>query len=132
MAESKKTTIVEEIEVSGRELVDRVRELIKDSNASRITIRSQKGEELMTLPVSFGVVAGGIIAITAPILAAVGALAAVVTRVKLEVTREVEEAGDEETKAVEAELVTQTAAPAPAAHPATPQEEAEKPAQDAV
>ena len=116
-----KKTIVEEIEVSGRELVDRVRELIKDSNTSRVTIRSQKGEELMTLPVSFGVVAGGIIAFTAPVLAAVGALAALVTRVKLEIVREVEE-----TESVEAEMVAEeTTAATP-----IPQEEAEKPAQD--
>lgn len=91
MADESKKTMVEEFEVSGRELVERVQELIKDSNASRITIRSQKGEELMTLPVSFGVVAGGLITFTAPLLAAVGALAALVTRVKLEVTREIKE-----------------------------------------
>lgn len=119
--ESKKTTIVEEIEVSGRELVDRVRELIKDSNTSRVTIRSQKGEELMTLPVSFGVVAGGIIAVTAPVLAAVGALAALVTRVKLEVVREVEE-----TEVAEAELAEEASAAPP------PQKESDKPAQDAA
>lgn len=95
MADEGKKTIVEEIEISGRELVGRVQELFRDSNASRITIRSQKGDELMTLPVSFGVVAGGIITLTAPLLAAVGALAAFVTRVKLEIIREVPEDSEE-------------------------------------
>lgn len=83
--------VVEEFEVSGKELVERIRGLFEESNASRVTIRSHKGEELMTVPVSFGLVAGGLIAFTAPVLAAVGALAALVTRVKLEVVRTVEE-----------------------------------------
>jgi hypothetical protein len=88
--------VVEEIEVSGKELVERVRGLIEDGNASRVTIRSQKGEELMTVPVSFGVVAGGLIAFTMPLLAAVGALAALVTKVKLEIVRKVDEPVAEE------------------------------------
>jgi len=95
--EVKKTTIVEEMEVSGKELVGRIQELVKESNTSRVTIRSQKGEELLTVPLTFGVVAGGLVALSAPLLAAVGALAAFVTRVKLEVVREVEEVIGEET-----------------------------------
>ena len=87
--------VVEEIEVSGKELVERVRGLIEEGNASRVTIRSHKGEELMTVPVSFGVVAGGLIAFTMPLLAAVGALAALVSKVKLEIVRTVDEPADE-------------------------------------
>ena len=86
--------VVEEIEVSGKELVERVRGLIEEGNASRVTIRSHKGEELMTVPVSFGVVAGGLIAFTMPLLAAVGALAALVSKVKLEIVRKVDEPAD--------------------------------------
>ena len=48
----------------------------------------------MTVPLTFGVVAGGLVAWAAPLLAALGALAGIVSRVKLEVIRE--EDGDQE------------------------------------
>lgn len=88
--ENKKRTFVEEVEVAGNQLVDRIRELIDDSNTRRVIIRNLEGKELMSLPLTFGVVAGGLITLTAPLLAAVGALAALVSKVKLEVVREVD------------------------------------------
>ena len=83
-------TFVERLEVSGGELVDRFRDLVADGNARRVVIRDSDGEELLTAPLTFGVVAGGLITVAAPLLAALGALAALVTRVKLEVIREVD------------------------------------------
>jgi hypothetical protein len=91
MEEPQKRTFVEEIEVAGNQLVERIKELVKEGNARRVIIRNVEGEELMTMPLTVGVVAGGLITIAAPLLAALGALAALVTRVKLEVIREVEE-----------------------------------------
>lgn len=88
--QDKKRTFVEEVEVAGNQLVDRIRELIDDSNTRRVIIRNLEGKELMSLPLTFGVVAGGIVTLTAPLLAAVGALAAFVSKVKLEVVRETE------------------------------------------
>lgn len=89
--EPSKRTFVEEIEVSGGQLVERVKELIEESSARRVIIRDKDGDELMSIPLTFGVVAGGLITLTTPLLAALGALAALVTRVKLEVIREEEE-----------------------------------------
>ena len=88
---NKKRTFVEEIEVAGNELLDRVKELMKEGSARRVTIRSSEGTELMTVPLTIGVVAGGLITIAAPLLAALGALAALVTRCKLEVVHEIDE-----------------------------------------
>lgn len=88
--QDKKRTFVEEVEVAGNQLVDRIRELIDDNNTRRVIIRNLEGKELMSLPLTFGVVAGGIVTLTAPLLAAVGALAALVSKVKLEVVRETE------------------------------------------
>ena len=88
---AKKRTWVEQVEVAGNELVDRVRDLIEDGNARRVVIRDKDGDELLTAPLTFGVVAGGLITVTAPLLAALGALAALVSRVKLEIIREVDE-----------------------------------------
>ncbi|HEX5418709.1 MAG TPA: DUF4342 domain-containing protein [Gammaproteobacteria bacterium] len=89
--EGGKRTFVEELEVAGSELLDRIRELMKEGNTRRVTIRSSDGTELMTIPLTIGVVAGGLITIAAPLLAALGALAALMTRCKLEVVREVDE-----------------------------------------
>jgi hypothetical protein len=84
----KKRSFVEEIEVSGSNLVERFKELVQEGNTRRVTIRTQEGYELMTVPLTFGVVAGGLVAWASPILAALGALAGIVSRVKLEVLRE--------------------------------------------
>lgn len=85
-----KRTFIEEIEVSGSQLVERVKALLEESNTRRVIIRDKDGDELMSIPLTFGVVAGGLITMAAPLLAALGALAALVTRVKLEVVRELE------------------------------------------
>ena len=86
--ESKKRTFVEEVEVTGQNLVERIKGLLQESNTRRVVIKSHEGNELMTIPLTVGAVAGGILALSAPMLAALGALAALVTRVKLEVIRE--------------------------------------------
>jgi hypothetical protein len=86
-----KRTWVDEIEVAGSQLVERIRELIGEGNARRVIIRSKDGHELLAMPLTVGVVGGGILTLAAPIWAAVGALAALVTQVKLEVIREEDE-----------------------------------------
>jgi len=66
----------EEFKVNGDELLKKVRELIAEGNARRIIIKNEKGETLVEIPLMIGAVG----AILAPILAAVGAIAALVTR----------------------------------------------------
>lgn len=65
----------EEFKVSGEEVLKKVKELIKQGNIRRIIIKNEKGDTLMEIPLTFAVVG----AVIAPILAAVGALAALVT-----------------------------------------------------
>jgi hypothetical protein len=89
-----KRTVFEEIELEGRQLVDRVRELIAEGNVRRLIIKDQEGKYLLEIPLTVGVVAGGVFALTAPVWAALGALAALVAKVKIEVVRE-ESGGDE-------------------------------------
>lgn len=81
--------IVEEIQVTSNELVDRVKELIQQGNVRRLIIRKSDGEALMEIPLTASVVAGSIMVMFAPVLAAVGALAALLAEVKIEVVREV-------------------------------------------
>ena len=92
--QKKKRTWTEEIEVEGRELVDRVKELIEDSSATRLIIRKPSGDVLMEVPIAAGVAVGGALTLFAPVLAALGALAALVAQVKVEIVREKED--DEE------------------------------------
>lgn len=81
-------TWVDRVEIAGNQLVGRIEDLVRDGNAKRVIIRTSGGDELMTLPLTVGVVAGGLITLSAPMLAALGAVAGLVSRVTLEVVRE--------------------------------------------
>lgn len=65
----------EEFKVSGEEILKKVKEVINEGNARRIIIKDEKGEIIMEIPLTFAVVG----TVLAPILAAVGAMAALVT-----------------------------------------------------
>ena len=95
MSEEKKKTWIEEIEVTGNELVARVKELIEDNSASRIIIRKPSGETLMEVPIVAGAAVGGAAVIFAPVLAAIGAMAALLAQVKIEVVREKDDDDDD-------------------------------------
>ncbi len=90
-----KRTWTEEFEVAGNELVDRVKEWIEDSTAIRLIIRKPNGAILMEVPIATGVAVGGAVAIFAPLLAAIGAMAALLAHFKVEIVREKEEDTDE-------------------------------------
>jgi hypothetical protein len=81
-------TFTEQIEIAASDLVDRTKELIEEGNVRRIIIRNEDDEVLMEVPLTAGVVVGGAVTIVAPVLAALGALAALLTHVKIEVVRE--------------------------------------------
>ena len=66
----------EEFKVSGEEIVAKVKQLIKEGNARRIIIKNNKGEVMLEVPLTIGAVG----AVVAPVLAAVGALAALMTQ----------------------------------------------------
>jgi diacylglycerol kinase family enzyme len=80
-------TWTENIEIAGSELVDRTRELIAEGNVRRLIIRNQDDEKLLEVPLTTGVVVGGAFTLLAPILAALGAMAALLVRVKVEIVR---------------------------------------------
>ena len=78
----------EEIKVTGSELVDRIKELVEEGNVRRLIIRKPDGESLLEIPLTAGVAVGGVVTIMAPVLAALGALAALIAEFKVEVVRE--------------------------------------------
>lgn len=79
---TKKTT-EEVLKVKGEELLKRVKELIKQGNVQKLTIINKKGKEVLVLPLTIGVVG----AVLAPTLAAVGAVAALLTECTIKVER---------------------------------------------
>jgi hypothetical protein len=85
--EGDERTFTEHIEIASSELVERTKELIEEGNVRRIIIRNQDDEVLLEVPLTAGVVVGGAVTIVAPVLAAMGALAALLTHVKIEVVR---------------------------------------------
>lgn len=95
MSEGKKRWI-EEIEVTGNELVARVKDLIEDSSATRLIIRKPSGEVLMEVPIVAGAAVGGAAVLFAPILAAIGAMAALLAQFKIEIVREKDEKDDDD------------------------------------
>lgn len=81
--QNKKADFKEEFKVRGHEVIGKVKELIKEGNVRRIIIKDEKGKVFMEIPVTFAVVG----AVFAPILAALGALAALVAKCTIEVER---------------------------------------------
>lgn len=76
----------ESFKVKGEELLKKVKQLIKEGNIRKITIKDKSGKTLIVLPLTIGVVG----AVLAPVLAAVGAIAALVTECTISVEREEE------------------------------------------
>jgi len=74
---------VEEAQVFGRDLVDKVRALIHEGNVQRIIIKDDRGHTFIEIPVTFAAI--GIVA--APVLAAVGAISALVAKFTIVVQR---------------------------------------------
>jgi|GEM_PF-315550 len=87
-----KRTFTEEIEVMGSQLVQQVKDLLKEGNVRQVRLKASDGDILFETPLTFGVVAGGAVALVAPWLAILGAIAAFVTHVRLEIVREVDDA----------------------------------------
>ena len=88
-------TFTEQIEIAGSELVDRTKELIAEGNVRRLIVRNQDDEVLLEVPLTAGVAVGGVVTILSPVLAALGAMAALLTHVKVEIVRAKPNEGDE-------------------------------------
>jgi hypothetical protein len=73
----------EEFSVSGEELLKKVKQLINEGNIRRITIKTKAGKTIVVLPLTLGVIG----AVIAPMLAAVSAIAALVTECTITVER---------------------------------------------
>ena len=77
-------TTKETFSINGEQLLKKIKELIKEGNVQKISIHDKSGKEIMSFPLTVGVVG----AVFAPVLAAVGALAALVGECTITVERE--------------------------------------------
>jgi len=80
-------TRTEVFSISGEELVSTIKKLVHQGNIRRISIENKDGKTLLEIPLTLGVVG----ALLLPTLAALGALAAIITECKLVVERMDEE-----------------------------------------
>jgi hypothetical protein len=76
-------TRTQEFHVNGDEILKKVKEILAEGNARRIIIKNEQDHTLMEIPLTVAVVG----AVFAPVLAAVGALAALVAKCKIVVER---------------------------------------------
>lgn len=77
-------TFKETFAVKGEEILQKVKDLIAEGNVRKISIHDKTGKEVMSFPLTIGVVG----ALLAPVLAAIGALAALIGECDISVERE--------------------------------------------
>jgi aryl-alcohol dehydrogenase-like predicted oxidoreductase len=65
----------EEFQVQGEQIISKIKELVREGNIRHISIRNEEGETLVDIPLTLGVVG----ALFLPQLAALGAIAALVS-----------------------------------------------------
>jgi hypothetical protein len=76
----------EKYTISGSQLVDKIKQLIHEGNIRRVRVLHD-GRTVLEIPLTFGASAAAITIMTAPILAALGAFAALVTECTIEVEK---------------------------------------------
>jgi len=73
----------EEFKVEGEKILTKIKELIHEGNIRKVMIKDKDGKILMEIPMTFGVVG----ALIAPQLAAIGAIAALLTEATIVVEK---------------------------------------------
>lgn len=81
MVEEKKTgkTRTEEFKLAGGEILNKLKELIHQGNIRRIILKDEEGKTFLEIPLTVGIVGAAL----APIVAAVGAIAALVSKLTI-------------------------------------------------
>jgi hypothetical protein len=73
----------EEFKVEGEKIVSKIKELFHEGNIRKVIIKDKEGKTLIEIPMTLGVVG----ALIAPQLAAIGAIAALLTEATIVVER---------------------------------------------
>jgi len=84
----------EEFKLSGSEVIDKIKELIHQGNIRRISLKDESGKAILEIPLTLGVVGAALM----PVLAAVGAVAALAAKLTIVVEKDTEEEKEKEEK----------------------------------
>lgn len=84
----------EEFKVSGNDVMKKIKELIKEGNIRKITIKGKDGKNIAEFPLTIGVVGTVIL----PVLAAIGTIVALVAECTISVEKETEDPKSKPTK----------------------------------
>ena len=79
-------TVTEKFTVSGSQLVDKVKQFIHEGNIRRVRLLHE-GRIVLEIPLSIGAPATALAILAAPVLAALGAFAALITECTIEVEK---------------------------------------------
>ncbi|MCU0276809.1 MAG: DUF4342 domain-containing protein [Acidobacteria bacterium] len=83
MNEDTSTGRREEFKLDGSKVIEKVQELIHEGNIRRIILKNEEGKTLIEIPLTLGVVGAAFL----PVLAAVGAIAALAVRMTIVVEK---------------------------------------------
>jgi Domain of unknown function (DUF4342) len=73
----------EEFKISGSEILSKIKDLIHEGNIRRIILKDENGRTFLEIPLTVGIVGAAV----APVLAAIGAAAALVTKMTIVVEK---------------------------------------------
>jgi hypothetical protein len=76
-------TRTEEFKVSGGEILNKVKELLHEGNIRRIILKDEQGKTFLEIPLTVGIVGAALV----PVVAAVGAIAALVSKLTIVVEK---------------------------------------------
>ncbi|MCX6565642.1 MAG: DUF4342 domain-containing protein [Candidatus Aminicenantes bacterium] len=76
-------TRTEEFKVSGGEILNKIKELLHEGNIRRIILKDEQGKTFLEIPLTVGIVGAALV----PVVAAVGAIAALVSKLTIVVEK---------------------------------------------
>jgi hypothetical protein len=94
------TKTKEEFKLAGSEVIEKIKELIHQGNIRRIILKDDSGKAILEIPLTLGVVGAALM----PVLAAVGAVAALVAKLTIVVEKDEEEVKEKEDKKKKEEI----------------------------
>ncbi|MFT3944555.1 MAG: DUF4342 domain-containing protein [Ancrocorticia sp.] len=99
----------ERIEVASEQVIDTLKKLVSEGNVRRVTLRKSNGKKLISVPMTAGAAIGGVAVLAAPMITAIAAVTALVTKVTLEIERTDDPAGSsaDGDSIVQAEIVNE-------------------------
>jgi hypothetical protein len=94
------TKTKEEFKVTGSEVIEKIKDLIHQGNIRRITLKDDSGKAILEIPLTLGLVGAALM----PVLAAVGAAAALIAKLTIVVEKDEEEEKEKEDKEEKQEI----------------------------